>query len=47
MLLGVGAEVVGRLSRVEGRADLLKGGNLPATPAKVEDAVESKDVIRT
>ncbi|OGR27233.1 MAG: hypothetical protein A2139_12645 [Desulfobacca sp. RBG_16_60_12] len=44
---GVGAEVVGRLSQLEGRVDILKGGNLPATPAKVEDAVESKDVIRT
>jgi hypothetical protein len=43
----VGAEVVGRLSQVEGRVDLLKGGNLPANPVKVEDAVESKDVIRT
>ena len=43
----VGAEVVGRLSQVEGRVDILKGGNLPATPVKVGDAVESKDVIRT
>jgi hypothetical protein len=44
---GVGAEVVGRLSQLEGRVDILKGGNLPATPAKMEDAVEPKDVIRT
>ena len=41
------AEVVGRLSQVEGRVDILKGGNLPATPVKVEDAVEPRDVIRT
>ena len=42
-----GAEVVGRLTQVEGRVDLLKGGNLPAIPLKVDDTVEPGDVIRT
>jgi hypothetical protein len=42
-----GAEVVGRLSQLEGRVDLLKGGNLPAMPVKVDDTVEPGDVIRT
>ena len=41
------AEVVGRFTQVEGRVDLLKGGNLPATPVKVDAAVEPKDVVRT
>jgi hypothetical protein len=42
-----GAEVVGRLTQVEGRVDLLKGGKLPAIPVKVGDTVEPGDVIRT
>lgn len=42
-----GAEVVGRLTQLEGRVDLLKGGNLPAIPVKVGDTVEPGDVIRT
>jgi hypothetical protein len=41
------AEVAGRLTQVEGRVDLLKGGNLPAVPAKVNDPVDPGDVIRT
>jgi len=41
------ANVVGRLTQVEGRVDLLKGGNLPAIPVKVGDTVEPGDVIRT
>lgn len=41
------AEVVGRITQVEGRVDLLKGGQLPATPAKLEDPVELGDVLRT
>ncbi|MDO9071167.1 MAG: FecR family protein, partial [Deltaproteobacteria bacterium] len=41
------AEVVGRLTQVEGRVDLLKGGKLPAIPLKVDDTVEPGDVIRT
>lgn len=42
-----GAESVGRLTQVEGRVDILKGGNLPATPVKVDDTVAPSDVIRT
>ncbi|MDO9533259.1 MAG: FecR family protein [Deltaproteobacteria bacterium] len=42
-----GAEVVGRLTQVEGRVDLLKGGKLPAVALKVGDTVEPGDVIRT
>jgi len=41
------AEVVGRLTQVEGRVDLLKAGKLPAAAAKLEDAVEPGDVLRT
>jgi len=44
---GAGAESVGRLTQVEGRVDLLKGGILPATPVKVDDTVAPSDVIRT
>ena len=42
-----GAEVVGRLTELEGRVDLLKGGKLPAVALKVNDTVEPGDVIRT
>ncbi len=42
-----GAAVVGRLTQLEGRVDLLKGGNLPAIPLKVDDTVEPGDVVRT
>ena len=42
-----GAEVVGRLTQLEGRVDLLKGGKLPAVALKVNDTVEPGDVIRT
>ena len=42
-----GAESVGRLTLVEGRVDLLKGGNLPASPVKVDDTVAPSDIIRT
>jgi hypothetical protein len=42
-----GAGVVGRLTQMEGRVDLLKGGNLPAIALKVGDTVEPGDVIRT
>ncbi|MFA4902591.1 MAG: FecR family protein [Desulfobaccales bacterium] len=41
------AAVVGRFTQVDGRVDLLKGGNLPATLIKVDDTVEPQDVIRT
>ena len=43
---GASAEAVGRLTEVQGRVDLLKGGKLPATPVKVGDAVEPGDVLR-
>jgi hypothetical protein len=42
-----GAEVVGRLTQLEGRVDILKGGKLPAIPLKLNDTVEPGDVIRT
>jgi hypothetical protein len=41
------ADVVGRLTQVEGRVDILKGGQLPATPVKVDDGVQPGDVLRT
>jgi hypothetical protein len=41
------AEVVGRFTQVEGRVDLLKGGNLPATPVTANTTVEPQDVVRT
>jgi hypothetical protein len=44
---GASAEAVGRLTQVEGRVDLLKGGKLPATVVKVGDGVEQGDVLRT
>jgi hypothetical protein len=40
-------DVVGRVTQVEGRVDLLKGGKLPAIPAKLQDRVEPGDVLRT
>jgi hypothetical protein len=42
-----GAEVVGRLTQLEGRVDLLKGGKLPAVALKAGDTVEPGDVVRT
>ena len=41
------ADAVGRLTQVEGRVDLLRGGQLPAIPVKVNDGVQTGDVIRT
>ena len=41
------AGVVGHLTQVEGRVELLKGGKLPAIPLKADDTVEPGDVIRT
>jgi hypothetical protein len=41
------ADVVGRLTQVDGRVDLLKGGKLPATPVKLNDGVQIGDVLRT
>jgi hypothetical protein len=41
------ADVVGRLTQVEGRVDILRGGKLPATPVKLNDGVQVGDFIRT
>jgi hypothetical protein len=41
------AEVVGKITQVEGRVDFLKGGKLPALQAKLDDGVEVGDVLRT
>lgn len=41
------AEVVGHLTQVEGRVELLKGGKLPAVEVKAQDGVEPGDVLRT
>jgi hypothetical protein len=41
------AEVVGHLTLMKGRVDILRGGQLPATPAKVNDGVQTSDVIRS
>ena len=41
------ADVVGRLTQVEGRVDILRGGQLPAIPVKVDDGVQTGDVLRT
>jgi hypothetical protein len=41
------AAVVGHFTMVRGQVDLLKGGNIPALTAKLQDGVEPGDVIRT
>ena len=41
------AAVVGRFTLIKGQVDLLKGGKVPGIPAKVQDGVETGDVIRT
>ena len=41
------AEVVGKLTQVEGRVELLKGGKLPAAAVQVQDGVSPGDVLRT
>ena len=41
------AEVVGHLTQIQGRVELLKGGKLPAAEAKAQDGVEPGDVLRT
>ena len=42
-----GAEAVGRVASVEGEADVLRGGALPAVPLKAGDSVSVGDVVRT
>ena len=41
------AEAVGKITRVEGRVDILRQGALPAIPAHVGDALFQKDMVRT
>ncbi len=41
------AAVVGRLTEVQGRVDLLKGGKLPATPVQKDATLETGDVLRS
>jgi|GEM_PF-1273805 len=42
-----GAQEVGKVAEVIGGVDILKGGRLPAQPAKVGDAISQGDIIRT
>jgi len=44
---GAWAAEAGRISVVEGKADILRAGQGPAAAAKVGDAVNEKDVLRT
>jgi len=41
------AAAVGRFTLITGQVDILKGGKVPGIPAKVQDGVETGDVIRT
>lgn len=43
----VAAEAIAKLTLVNGRVDLLRGGGLPAVAAKVGDSLFVNDVIRT
>jgi len=47
LVVAAPAEVAGRLTMVEGRVDLLKGGQLPSVEAKLENPVSTGDVLRT
>ncbi len=47
MLTSAQADVVGHLTQVEGRVDILRGGQLPAIPVKLNDGVQTGDVLRT
>jgi hypothetical protein len=47
MLTNAQADVVGNLTQVEGRVDILRGGKLPAIGVKLNDGVQVGDVIRT
>ena len=44
---GAPAAVVGHITQMEGKVDLLKKGQLPATQVKLQDGLETGDVIRT
>lgn len=41
------AAEVGWVAQVEGGVDILRGGKLPAIPAKMNDIINSTDIIRT
>jgi len=41
------ADVVGHLTQVVGRVDVMRSGQLPAIPAKLGDGMQPKDVLRT
>jgi hypothetical protein len=41
------ADVVGRLTQVEGRVDILRDGKLPAIQVKLNDGVQTGDILRT
>ena len=41
------AETVGRFTHVEGKVDILHEGAFPAVPAKVQDQLYPKDIVRT
>ena len=41
------AKAIGRFLMLEGQVDVLKGGKLPAVPAKINEPLDLKDVIRT
>jgi hypothetical protein len=43
----VSAAVVGHITQIEGRVDLLRAGKLPAIAVALQDKVESGDVLRT
>jgi hypothetical protein len=45
--LAAHAAVVGHFTMVQGQVDLLKQGQLPAVPAKLQAGVEPGDIIRT
>lgn len=47
MLTSAQADVAGRLTQVEGRVDILRGGKLPAIPVKAGDGIQTGDVLRT
>jgi hypothetical protein len=41
------AQLAGKITKVEGRVDILRAGAVKAVPVKVGDAVSVKDIIRT
>jgi hypothetical protein len=45
--LAARAPAIGRFLHLEGKVDILKGGKLPAVPAKITEFVDAGDVIRT